>query len=60
MDLQGCSGLVLQPHAVDCAAGRVAWHVLWVYGALCMAVFTVRTIKRVIFHEARQYSECMR
>lgn len=30
---------------------------LWVYGALCMAVFTVRTIKRVIFHEARQYSE---
>jgi hypothetical protein len=39
------------------AAGRVAWHVLWVYGALCMAVFTVRTIKRVIFHEARQYRE---
>lgn len=39
------------------ATGRVAWYVLWGYGALCMAIFTVRTIKRVIFHEARQYSE---
>ena len=46
-----------QLRVVSCAAGRVAWHVLWVYGALCMAVFTVRTVKRVIFHEARLYRE---
>ena len=39
----------------DCA-GRIAWHVSWVYGGLCMAVFLVRTMKRIIFHEARQYS----
>jgi hypothetical protein len=52
----GCQ-TALQLHVAACAAGRVAWHVLWVYGALCMAVFTVRTIKRVIFHEARQYRE---
>ncbi len=43
--------------AVLSDTGRVAWYVLWGYGALCMAIFTVRTIKRVIFHEARQYSE---
>lgn len=36
------------------AFGRVTWHVMWVYSSLCMAVFIVRTIKRVIFHEARQ------
>jgi hypothetical protein len=48
----------LKLHVAVHAAGRVVWHVLWVYGALCMAVFTVRTIKRVIFHEARQYREC--
>jgi hypothetical protein len=54
----GCR-LSLQLLDASCAAGRVAWHVLWVYGALCMAVFTVRTIKRVIFHEARQYRELM-
>ena len=28
----------------------------WFYGGLCMAVFLVRTMKRIIFHEARQYS----
>ena len=37
-------------------AGRIAWHVSWLYGGLCMAVFLVRTMKRIIFHEARQYS----
>ncbi len=30
---------------------------MWGYGSLCMAIFTVRTIKRIIFHEARQYRE---
>jgi hypothetical protein len=39
-----------------CVAGRIAWHVSWLYGGLCMAVFLVRTMKRIIFHEARQYS----
>ena len=28
----------------------------WGYVSLCMAVFMVRTLKRVIFYECRQYS----
>ena len=30
-----------------------AW---WAYGSLATAVFMVRTMKRIIFHESRQYS----
>mmetsp|Transcript_16093 Transcript_16093/g.48203 ORF Transcript_16093/g.48203 Transcript_16093/m.48203 type:complete len:358 (-) Transcript_16093:1579-2652(-) len=37
------------------AFGRLTWYVMWGYGSLCMAIFIVRTIKRIIFHEARQY-----
>ena len=38
-------------------AGLWAYRAAWVYGSLCMAVFMVRTMKRVIFYESRQYSE---
>jgi hypothetical protein len=38
------------------AAGGMAYHVVWVYSSLCMAVFLVRTTKRIIFQEARHYS----
>lgn len=37
------------------AFGLATWYVFWGYGSLCMAIFTVRIIKRIIFHEARQY-----
>ncbi len=37
----------------------MGYHVVWAYGSLCMAIFLVRTMKRVIFQEARHYSECL-
>ncbi|KAJ9515600.1 hypothetical protein QJQ45_021702, partial [Haematococcus lacustris] len=41
-------------------AGSWAWRVCWAYGALCSAVFLVRTMKRVLFQEARSYGEAGR
>ena len=41
-----------------CAGGSSAYHAVWAYGSLCMAVFLVRTMKRVIFQESHTYSEC--
>jgi len=38
--------------------GRTAYYAVWGYGSLCMGIFMVRTMKRVIFQEARQYGEC--
>ncbi|KIZ00837.1 Protein transport protein yif1 [Monoraphidium neglectum] len=35
--------------------GRAAYYAAWGYGSLCMGVFMVRTMKRVIFQETRQY-----
>lgn len=35
----------------------MGYHIVWAYGSLCMAIFLVRTLKRVIFQEARAYSE---
>ena len=35
----------------------MGYHIVWAYGSLCMAIFLVRTMKRVIFQEARHYSE---
>ena len=43
-------------HHIALAAGLWAYRAAWVYGSLCMAVFMVRTMKRVIFYESRQYS----
>lgn len=39
-------------------AGSWSFYAAWVYGSLCMATFIVRTMKRVLFREARQYSKC--
>ncbi|GAB4817101.1 hypothetical protein N2152v2_004147 [Parachlorella kessleri] len=36
--------------------GGMGYHIVWAYGSLCMAIFLVRTMKRVIFQEARHYS----
>lgn len=41
------------------AFGRLGYYSLWLYGSLAMAIFLVRTMKRVIFQEARNYSECL-
>mmetsp|Transcript_21071 Transcript_21071/g.54030 ORF Transcript_21071/g.54030 Transcript_21071/m.54030 type:complete len:105 (-) Transcript_21071:193-507(-) len=35
--------------------GSSAYYVLWAYCSICTAVFLVRTMKRIIFHEVRQY-----
>jgi len=41
---------------VGTMAGPVAYYVLWAYSSLCIAVFLVRTMKRIILHEVRQYN----
>ena len=38
-------------------AGGWSFYAAWIYGSLCMATFIVRTMKRVLFREARQYSK---
>jgi len=35
--------------------GKWAYYLVWVYGGLCMAIFLVRTMKRILFQEARNY-----
>lgn len=43
--------------AVQLVTGSgAAYHAVWAYGSLCCAIFLVRTMKRVIFQEARTYS----
>ncbi|KAK9814872.1 hypothetical protein WJX73_000954 [Symbiochloris irregularis] len=38
------------------AAALWLYRLTWLYGSLCMAIFIVRSMKRVIFHEARHYN----
>lgn len=38
------------------AFGKLWYHAALGYGSLCMAIFLVRSMKRVIFQEARHYS----
>lgn len=37
-------------------AGPWGYRLVWAYGTAAIGVVLVRTIKRVIFYEARQYS----
>ncbi len=37
-------------------AGAWGYRIVWAYGTAAVGVVLVRTIKRVIFYEARQYS----
>ena len=37
------------------AVGKWAYYGTWLYCSLCMAVFLVRTLKRSVFQEARNY-----
>lgn len=41
-----------------CATGKWGYYALGAYGSLCMAIFMVKTMKRVIFQETRTYGEC--
>ncbi|KAK9840708.1 hypothetical protein WJX84_009926 [Apatococcus fuscideae] len=36
-------------------AGRYVYWAVWAYGALCMAIFSVRTMKRILYQEAHQF-----
>eukprot|EP00877_Chromochloris_zofingiensis_P014098 jgi/Chrzof1/8942/Cz03g30040.t1 len=40
-----------------CIGGKWAYYAVWGYGSLCMGIFLVKSMKRVIFQEARQYGE---
>ena len=37
-------------------AGKWGYRVVWLYGATAVGVFMVRTMKRILFLEARQYN----
>lgn len=39
------------------AAGKWGYYALGAYGSLAMAIFMVKTMKRVIFQETRAYGE---
>eukprot|EP00882_Tetradesmus_deserticola_P010921 GHRQ01011546.1.p1 GENE.GHRQ01011546.1~~GHRQ01011546.1.p1 ORF type:complete len:372 (+),score=124.71 GHRQ01011546.1:600-1715(+) len=41
-------------------AGKWGYYALGAYGSLCMAIFMVKTMKRVIFQETRTYGTDMR
>ena len=46
-----------RPHMPRCAcAGVWGYRAVWAYGACAVGIVLVRTMKRVMFYEARQYS----
>jgi hypothetical protein len=46
-----CTGAIVR------LAGKWGYYALGAYGSLCMAIFMVKTMKRVIFQETRTYGE---
>jgi hypothetical protein len=38
-------------------AGSKGFYAVWLYSSICNATFLVRTMKRIIFQEAKQYGE---
>uniref|UniRef100_A0A7S1X8F4 Uncharacterized protein n=1 Tax=Tetraselmis chuii TaxID=63592 RepID=A0A7S1X8F4_9CHLO len=40
---------------IGAIGGSTSYYIMWAYSSVCMAVFLVRTMKRIIFHEVRQY-----
>lgn len=61
VELAAYTGYTFVPVVASVVAGQLggrwAYYGAWLYGSLCMAVFMVRTMKRVIFQEARGYGE---
>jgi hypothetical protein len=40
-------------------AGSKGFYAVWLYSSICNATFLVRTMKRIIFQEAKQYGELL-
>ena len=40
------------------SAGKWGYYAAWLYLSTCMAVFLVRTLKRAVFQEVRNYGGC--
>jgi protein transport protein YIF1 len=38
-------------------AGSWAWTLIWLYSSLMMSIFQIRTMKRVVYQESRQYGK---
>jgi hypothetical protein len=63
--VSSCITMVFVTQSQDChlvmglliGAGKWGYYALWAYGSLAMAIFMVRTMKRVIFQEAKHYGE---
>ncbi|GLC50234.1 hypothetical protein PLESTB_000357300 [Pleodorina starrii] len=59
VELAAYTGYSFVPVCLSIAAGQLggrwAYWGVWAYGSLCMAIFLVRTMKRVIFQETRGY-----
>lgn len=36
--------------------GRIGYHIVWFYGSLCMAIFLVRTMKRIVLADANYHA----
>ncbi|KAL4448647.1 hypothetical protein ABPG75_005866 [Micractinium tetrahymenae] len=51
-----CASLLVQLLPLPGGGGGAAYHVVWAYGSLCIAIFLVRTLKRAILQESRAYS----
>lgn len=39
--------------------GSKGFYAVWLYSSICNATFLVRTMKRIIFQEAKQYGELL-
>ena len=58
LDLVSYSGYTFVAVSVECIAGlfsRRAYYALLCWGGLCTATFMVKTMKRILFAEARHY-----
>ena len=58
LDLVAYSGYTFVAVSTQCAAGlfsRMGYYSLLLWGGLCTAVFMVKTMKRVVYTEARAY-----
>lgn len=58
LDLAAYAGYTFVFVTVECAVGlvsRAGYYALLLWGGLCTAVFLVKTMKRILFSEARHY-----
>jgi hypothetical protein len=58
LDLTAYAGYTFVLVSAECAVGlasRTGYYVLLLWGGLCTAVFLVKTMKRILYAEARQY-----